>query len=158
TTTSFGSGALPVYWVDGAITPYTLPRGQDVGRAVSVNRQGVAAGSVGADVEERGAIYRVGGTEVITAKTQDGKYMAYATGINDAGLVGGSGIDPNNAAVNVGLVYDSKAATMTDIGALPGDNGSLVFGISNAGYVVGSSMFDQGSGMPFVWSAKMGMV
>lgn len=157
-TTFFGSGALPVKWIDGVITQYKLPPGQEVGRAVSVNRHGVAAGSVGGDVEERGAIYAHGATEVITATTDDGKYMAYATGINDDGLVAGSGIDPDNAAVNVGLVYDSKTRRLTDIGALPGDNGALAFGLSNGGYVVGSSMFDQGSGMPFIWSARQGMV
>jgi uncharacterized membrane protein len=158
TTTSFGSGALPVSWVDGVITEYKLPPGQDVGRAVAVNSRGIAAGSVGGDVDERAAVFRHGGTEVITTTTSDGKYMAYATGITDEGLVAGSGIDPNNAALNVGLVYDATTDTMTDIGALDGDNGSLVFGISNAGYAVGSSMVYQGSGTPFVWSAKRGMV
>jgi uncharacterized membrane protein len=157
-TTFFGSGALPVKWVDGVITQYQLPFGQDVGRAVSINRHGLAAGSVGGDVEERAALFSDDGTEVIDAVTSNGSYMSYATGINDAGLVAGSGIDPDNAAVNVGLVYDSRTGTLTSIGALPGDNSALAFGISNAGYVVGSSMFDQGSGTPFIWSANKGMV
>jgi uncharacterized membrane protein len=158
TTTVFGSGALPVMWLDGLITPYKLPNGQDVGRAVSVNVHGVAAGSVGGDLQERGALFRHSGTEVIDETTTDGKYMAYATGITDSGLVAGGGIDPNNAAVNVGLVYDTTTQVMTDIGSLPDGNGAIAFGISNAGYVVGSSMFDQGSGTPFIWSARKGMV
>src|SRR4029453_7180961 len=40
----------------------------------------------------------------------------------------------------------------------PGMNGALAFGVSNTGYVVGSSMFNQGSGMPFIWSDQGGMV
>lgn len=39
-----------------------------------------------------------------------------------------------------------------EVGALPGMNGALAFGVSNTGYVVGSSMLNQGSGLPFIWS------
>ena len=42
--------------------------------------------------------------------------------------------------------------------ALPGFNGALAFGVSNTGYVVGSSMLNQGSGLPFIWSDQGGMV
>ena len=37
-------------------------------------------------------------------------------------------------------------------------NGALAFGVSNTGYVVGSSMLNQGSGLPFIWSDQGGMV
>jgi uncharacterized membrane protein len=158
TTTVFGSGALPVMWVDGAVTQFPLPRGQTVGRVMAINDMGVAAGSIGGDTAEFAALFTSDATTVITATTANGSYMSYADGINDAGLVAGSGIDPNNAALNVGLVYDSHTGVLTDIGALPGANGALAFGISNGGYVVGSSMLYQGSGMPFIWSAKKGMV
>ena len=45
-----------------------------------------------------------------------------------------------------------------EVGALPGMNGALAFGVSNTGYVVGSSMLNQGSGLPFIWSDKGGIV
>ena len=45
-----------------------------------------------------------------------------------------------------------------EVGALPGMNGALAFGVSNTGYVVGSSMQNQGPGMPFIWSDQGGMV
>ena len=105
----------------------------------------------------RGALFVGGVGSVISATTANGSFMTVAFGINDAGLVVGTGIDPNNAAVNVGLVYDSVTGVMTSVGALPGANGALNFGVSNSGYVVGSSMQNQGSGQSFVWSAAGGM-
>jgi uncharacterized membrane protein len=36
-------------------------------------------------------------------------------------------------------------------------NGALAFDVSNAGHVVGSSMMNQGSGTPFIWTAAGGM-
>ncbi len=45
-----------------------------------------------------------------------------------------------------------------EVGALPGMNGALAFGVSNTGYVVGSSMLNQGSGLPFIWSDANGIV
>lgn len=158
TTTVFGSGALPVMWVDGAIARFKLPPGQNVGRANAINAANLAVGSIGSDTGERGALYTRKSTKVIQATTANGSYLAYAIGINDAGLVVGSGIDPHNAAVNVGLVYDSTAGTLTSVGALPGDNGALAFGISNAGHVVGASMLNQGPGRPFIWTPAGGMV
>ena len=158
TTTAFGSGALPVMWSGGAVTALPLPAGQNVGRAWAINAAGVAAGSIGSDIFERGAIYAPEGTSLITTTTPGGRYMTEAYGITDGGLVAGNGVDPDNAALNVALVYDRSVDTMTDIGALPGDNSALAFGISNAGYVVGSSMIYQGSGMPYVWSPAAGMV
>jgi uncharacterized membrane protein len=41
---------------------------------------------------------------------------------------------------------------------LPGMNGALAFGVSNTGFVVGSSMLNQGSGLPFIWSDKNGIM
>ncbi|OLB00331.1 MAG: hypothetical protein AUH08_08955 [Verrucomicrobia bacterium 13_2_20CM_54_12] len=58
----------------------------------------------------------------------------------------------------MGIVYDIGQNMAFDVGALPGANGALAFGVSNNGYVVGSSMFNQGSGMPFIWSDQNGIV
>lgn len=156
-TTSFGSSPLPVMWNNGAITALTMPAGFTVGQANSVNAAGVIAGAVGSGIAQRAALFVGGVGSLITATTANGSFMTVAFGINDAGLVVGSGIDPNNAAVNVGMVYDSVTGAMTTVGALPGANGALNFGVSNSGHVVGSSMLNQGSGQPFVWSAAGGM-
>src|SRR5690606_2239454 len=65
---------------------------------------------------------------------------------------------PNNAARNVGIVYDITTNVAIDIGALPGRNGALAFDISEAGHVVGASMMNQGDGTPFIWTAEGGMI
>ena len=156
-TTSFGSSPLPVMWNNGAITALTMPAGFTVGQANSVNAAGVVAGAVGSGIAQRAALFVGGVGSLITATSANVSFMTVAFGINDAGLVVGSGIDPSNAAVNVGMVYDSVTGVMTTVGALPGANGALNFGVSNSGHVVGSSMLNQGSGQPFVWSAAGGM-
>jgi len=157
TTTAFGSAPLPVIWQNGAATQLAMPTGQTIGQAWSINSSGVIVGSVGSGLAQRAAIYGLNSSSVITATTVNGSYMNYAFDINDAGLVIGSGTDPNNAAVNVGLVYDTKTGVMTSVGALAGKNGALNYAISNNGYVVGTSMTNQGSGSPFLWSAATGM-
>jgi len=156
-TTAFGSSPLPVMWNNGAISALTMPAGFTAGQAYGVNAAGVVAGAVGGGVSQRGALFVNGVGSVISATTANGSFMTVAFGINDAGLVVGSGIDPGNAAVNVGLVYDSVTGVMTTVGALPGANGALNFGVSNSGYVVGSSMQNQGSGQSFIWSAAGGI-
>jgi len=70
----------------------------------------------------------------------------------------GQGINPQNAARNVGMVYDNGHSMAFEVGALPGANGALAFGVSNNVYVVGSSMQNQGLGLPFIWSEANGMV
>jgi uncharacterized membrane protein len=157
-TTAFGSSPLPVMWNNGALSALTMPAGFSVGQANSVNAAGVIAGAVGSGVAQRAVLYSGGIGSVITATSANGSFMTVAFGINDAGLVVGSGIDPNNAALNVGMVYDSVSGVMSTVGALPGANGALNFGVSNSGYVVGSSMLNQGAGSSFIWSAAAGML
>ena len=96
---------------------------------------------------------------IITQTTPTGCFFVTAFGINDfQRRIVGQGIDPNNAARNVGIVYDIGDNDAFEVGALPGFNGALAFGVSNTGYVVGSSMLNQGSGLPFIWSDQGGMV
>jgi hypothetical protein len=157
-TTAFGSGRLPVIWQNGVVSQLPLPAGQTLGDANSVNASGVAVGSVNAGSDQRGVIYSGGSATIITQTTADGSYFLTAFGINDSGRIVGQGIDPAHAARNVGIVYDIGQNMAFDVGALPGANGALAFGVSNNGYVVGSSMFNQGSGMPFIWSDQGGIV
>jgi uncharacterized membrane protein len=117
-----------------------------------VNASTVAVGSVDAGISQCGVIYSGGNATVITQTTPTGSLFLTAFGINDSGRVVGQGIDPNNAARNVRIVFDIGQNTAFEVGALPGFNGALAFGVSNTGYIVGSSMLNQGSGLPFIWS------
>jgi uncharacterized membrane protein len=156
-TTGFGSSPVPVMWTGGVVSTLPLPVGYTFGQAYAVNAAGVVAGAAGSGSGQRAALFTSGGSSLITATTANGSYMTAAFGINDAGLVVGSGVDPTNAAVNVGLVYDSATGVMSSVGALAGGNGALNFGVSNSGYVVGASMLNQGSGSSFIWSSTGGM-
>jgi hypothetical protein len=149
---------LPVIWQSGAVSQLPLPSGETLGDANSVNSSSVAVGSVDAGTLQRGVIYSGGSATIITQTTSTGCYFLTAFGINDSGRVVGQGIDPNNAARNVGIVYDIGQNMAFEVGALPGFNGALAFGVSNTGYVVGSSMLNQGSGLPFIWSDQGGIV
>jgi hypothetical protein len=157
-TTFFGSDRLPVIWQSGLVSQLPLPPGETLGDANSVNASSVAVGSVDAGSLQRGVIYTGGSATIITQTTPNGSYFLTAFGINDAGRVVGQGIDPLNAARNVGIVYDIGQSSAFEVGALPGMNGALAFGVSNTGYVVGSSMLNQGSGLPFIWSDQGGIV
>jgi uncharacterized membrane protein len=135
-----------------------LPVGETLGDANSVNASSVAVGSVDAGSTQRGVIYSGGTATVITQTTPSGCFFLTAFGVNDSGRIVGQGIDPGNAARNVGIVYDIGQNAAFEVGALPGLNGALAFGVSNNGFVVGSSMLNQGSGLPFTWSDQGGIV
>jgi hypothetical protein len=157
-TTLFGTSRLPVMWQNGAVSQLPLPSGETLGDANSVNASSVAVGSVDGGSLQRGAIYSGSSGTIITHTTANGSFFVTAFGINDSGRVVGQGIDPMNAARNVGIVYDIGQNMAFEVGALPGLNSALAFGVSNTGYVVGSSMLNQGSGLPFIWSDQGGMV
>lgn len=157
-TTLFGSSRLPVIWQNGVVSQLPLPSGETLGDANDVNASGVAVGSINGGSLQRAVIYSGSNATVITQTTSNGSFFIAAFGINDSGRIIGQGIDPNNAARNVGIVYDIGSSSAFEVGALPNANGALAFGVSNSGYVVGSSMMNQGSGLPFIWSQAGGMV
>lgn len=155
--TLFGTSRLPVIWQNGAVSQLPLPAGETLGDANDVNASGVAVGSVNSGTLQRAVIYNGATATVITQTTSGGSFFTTAFGINDAGRVIGTGIDPSNAARNVGMVFEIGSNSATEVGALPNANGALAFGISNGGHVVGSSMQNQGSGLPFIWTQSGGM-
>ena len=157
-STLFGTDRLPVIWQNGAVSQLPLPPDETLGDANSVNASSVAVGSIDAGTLQQGVIYSGGSATIITQTTPTGCLFLTAFGINDSGRIVGQGIDPNNAARNVGIVYDIGQSMAFEVGALPGSNGALAFGVSNTGYVVGSSMLNQGSGTPFIWSDQGGIV
>jgi uncharacterized membrane protein len=154
----FGTSRLPVIWNNGVVAQLPLPSGETLGDANDINSSGVAVGSINAGSLQRGVIYNGGTATPITQVTSGGSFFLTAFGINDAGRVVGQGIDPANAARNVGIVYDIGSTAAFEVGALPGANGALAFGVGNGGHVVGSSMLNQGSGLPFIWTQAGGMV
>lgn len=156
TTTSFGAGALPIVWSNGVATALSIGA-SDVGRANDVNNAGMVVGSLGSGINERAAIWNDGFAQTITATTAGGAYMTTAYAVNDAGQVVGIGLDPNNAARNVAIMYDSVSNTAIEIPNLPGDNGGIAFGQSEAGHVVGSSSFNQSGSNPFIWDSVNGV-
>ncbi len=149
-TTAFGSGRLPLVWRNGVVSQLPLPSGETLGDANQVNASGIAVGSVNAGSLQRGAVYSGESASVITQTTADGSYFVTAFGINNSGRIVGQGIDPNNAARNVGMVYDMGSQEAFEVGALDGFNGALAFGVSNNGFVVGASMLNQGPSLPFI--------
>jgi hypothetical protein len=152
-----GTDRLPVIWQRGRVSQLKLPAGQTVGDATQVNTSGIAVGSAGGGSSQRGVIY-TGGTGAFVTKTgPNGIYFVEIFGINDAGRVVGTGVDPTNAARNVGLVYDIGSGTPFEVTYLPDTNGAINFGVSNAGHVVGATMMGQGSGKPFIWTQSGGM-
>ncbi len=157
-TTLFGTSRLPTAWVNGVVSQLPLPAGETLGDAYDVNSSAIAVGSVNSGSFQRGVYYSGGTANVITQTTSNGSFFTTAFGINDASRIVGIGIDPNNAARNVPMVWDFAAGTAIDIGALPGFNSGIAFAIGNGGHVVGSSMLNQGSGLPFIWTPGGGMV
>lgn len=156
-TTAFGSSRLPLMWQNGVVSQLPLPNGQTLGDANAVNASGVAVGSADSGSNQRGVVYQGGVGSFITQTTPNGSFLVTAFGINDSGRIVGQGIDPGNAAVTVGYVLDTATNTAFSVGVLPGMNGAICFDVSNAGYVVGSSSLNQGSGLPFIWSDADGI-
>lgn len=154
----FGTSRLPVVWTSGVVSQLPLPAGETLGDANDINSSGVAVGSAGGGSLQRGVVYSGGSATVISQTTSNGSFFVTAFGVNDSGRVVGQGIDPTNAARNVGIVYDIGSSAAFEVGALPGLNGALAFGVGNGGHVVGSTMLNQGSGTPFIWTEAAGMV
>lgn len=155
--TLFGTARLPVIWQNGTATQLPMPQGETLGDANDVNSSGVVVGSVNSGSLQKAVYYSGGTATFISQTTSGGAFFVTAFSINDAGTIVGQGIDPANAARNVGMVYDIGAGTATEVGSLPSGNGALAFDIGNAGHVVGSAMLNQGSGTPFIWTQSGGM-
>lgn len=155
--TFFGTNRRPVIWREGSATVLPLPTGETIGDANQINSSGIAVGSAGGGSLQFGVIYDGKTATRITQTTSAGSFFVTAFGINDSGRIVGQGIDPNNAARNVGIVYDIGSDQAFEVTGLPGTNGALAFGVSNAGHVVGGAMMNQGNSVPFIWTEADGM-
>lgn len=156
-STLFGTNRLPVIWQNGAVSQLPMPSGETIGDANDVNASGVVVGSAGSGSLQKAVYYSGGNATLISQTTTGGSFFVTAFGINDSGRVIGTGIDPANAARNVGMVFDIGSNSAFEVGALPNANGALAFGIGNGGHIVGASMQNQGSGLPFIWTQSGGM-
>ena len=137
-TTAFESNPLPLFWYTGFVAQLPLPAGETSARAQAINGANVAVGSANSGSAERGVIYSgfvqsgSGTATIITQTTANGSFVRTAVGINDSGRIVGQGIDPNAAGRNVGYVLDTATGKAFEVGALPGFNGALNFGVSKA--------------------------
>ncbi|MAY74384.1 MAG: hypothetical protein CMJ31_06595 [Phycisphaerae bacterium] len=156
--TLFGTGALPLMWTDGVLTPLPVLPGLGVARANDVNESAVVVGSSGGGVQEVATYWMDGVANAVTATTVGGAIMTTAFRVNDAGVAVGHGVDPLAGARNVALMYDISTGVLTEVPPLPGDNGGIAFDVSNNGFVVGGSSVNQTNSTPFIWSAKTGSV
>jgi len=157
-TTLFGTSRLPVAWHAGNPVQLPLPSGETLGDANDVNAGQIAVGSVNSGSLQKAVYYSGTTATFISQTTSNGSFFTTAFGINDSNRVVGTGIDPTNAARNVGMVFDIGSNTAFEVGALPGANGALNFAIGNGGHIVGASMLNQGAGLPFIWTQAGGMV
>lgn len=157
-TTAFGSSPLPLVWQGGVASQVMMPAGQTLGRANDINSANMIVGSVGSGSSEVGFYFSGGNSNVITTQGPGGTFIRTAFSVNDAGIIVGFGIDPSNAARNVAFAYDSANNTASEVPPIPGANGGIAFDVSEAGHIVGSSMQNQGSGQPFVWTQAGGTV
>jgi hypothetical protein len=159
TTTSFGSSPLPLIWTSGVASQLPLPSGQTLARANDVNGSHVAVGSANSGSSEVACYYSGGTGTVITTLTSTGCFFRTAFGISEAGTIVGFGVDPANAARNVGFIYDLSTDASTEVGALAGMNGAICYDISpTGGLICGASMLGQGSALPFVYIPGSGML
>ena len=155
-TTFYGSSPVPLIWQGGEVSALALPPNQSLGRAEAINNLGQIVGSVDGGSNQMGAIFGLDQAVVIDHLTPTGAYCVTLFDLNDAGLAVGSGIDPNNAARNVGYCIDINAGDAFEVEYAPGTNGAICFGVSEAGHVVGSAMMNQGDSVPFIWSQAEG--
>ena len=119
-TTLFGSNRLPVIWQNGVVSQLPLPAGETTRRRNRRECFGHRRRLGGWRKLSTGVIYNGGTATIITQTTSTGCFFVTAFGINDSGRIVGFGIDPNNAARNVGIVYDIGSPTAFEVGALPG--------------------------------------
>ncbi|MCA9289150.1 MAG: hypothetical protein KDA05_11230, partial [Phycisphaerales bacterium] len=150
-TTFFGSSPLPVLWTNGAASALALSAGQTLGRAYDVNDSGLVVGSQNGGSSERAAVWIGGVPTPILATPANGAIMTTAFRCNNAGLVVGNGFDPANLGRNVGLLHDTNTNTSVEVPPLAGHNGTIAFDISENGFVVGPSTFNQTDARPFRW-------
>lgn len=160
-TTSFGSNRLPVIWNGTTPTMLSLPAGETIGDANDINDNNVVVGSVDGGSNQQAVVYQGGVGTVVTATTSNGSFFTTAFAVNNAGIMVGHGIDPNNAAITAGLMYNINTGVASSFGALTtlGHNSAIGFDISETGHIVGASSLNGGvDSRPFVWTSGGSMV
>lgn len=145
----------PVVWKNGVATELA-PSGHVYG----LNNLGLAVGSVGDfnTPSESAVIFDTnaagGSYTTITATTADGIRMTRARGINDAGLVYGTGL-LNGSMVS--LAYDTATGSMTRVGdgtaSIPGSSSDF---LNASSALVANAAAGGGHDTPYTWSQMAG--
>jgi probable HAF family extracellular repeat protein len=137
----------PVLWVKGAIQPLPTFSGDPDGFVLSLNDKGQAVGASGNCVNHAAAAIHALLWQNGKAKnlgTLGGTLFSEATGINERGqVVGSSDVSGDTSPyASFGNPYNHaffwQDGEMKDLGTLPGDSGSLAFGLNNEGQAAGS--------------------
>lgn len=152
-TTATGSDRVPVIWRNGAVSQLALPPMQTTGEANALIGNSAIVGSVNTGSLERAANFGNFGSSILTGTTPNGSYFANALGINNSPLVVGRGADPNAPARNVAILYGLQTGSASEIPPLPGRNGGIAYAISANSFIVGASMLDGSSPLPFIRSS-----
>ncbi|MDC8784926.1 PEP-CTERM sorting domain-containing protein [Roseateles koreensis] len=148
-------GQTPMTWSSSGVgTALALPSDYLTGQANGINNNGIIVGSVGSSSSQRAAMWNNGVPSIISATAADGSFMTVAKGINASGLIVGQGVNPNNAALSVGLVYDTVSGKMTELAPLSGMNGTAPYAINSSGAIAGCSNVNGGGCTPVVWSSN----
>jgi hypothetical protein len=156
-STTFFSAPLPLMWQGGAVTQLPFPANFTAGRANGVNNSNVAVGSASgnASFPETAIRFTTGGSAALTELTPAGGRLQTAYGISNNGDIVGIATNPATASANVSFYLPAGASEARVIPVADvAHNGGAAFGVSSNGrYVVGSSSFNGGSGVPFLYDA-----
>ena len=158
-TTTFGSSPLPTIYQSGVGAALPLPAGTNAGRAYAINNSGAIVGSVsGTGINETATLFSTSGSTLLTQTTAAGGRLVTAYGVGDTGRIVGQAVDPSTATTTVPFLLDPGAVTATVLPSLPGNNGGVAFAVSSNGLVTGSSGFNGGANLPFLYSDGGGTV
>jgi probable HAF family extracellular repeat protein len=126
----------------GELTEIPLPSGYEFMEPTAINEEGQVAGTVRLtrvdDMNQRAAV-GVDGVVTVLDPAPGGQSSA-AIDLNDNGqVVGHAGFHGMHMLLGPGhaFLYDDAAATMVDLGTLPGFQHSAASAVNNAGQVVG---------------------
>ncbi|MFG0328306.1 MAG: hypothetical protein ACF8PN_00260 [Phycisphaerales bacterium] len=151
-------GFTPTVWIDGHAQPLRIVPGDDIGALVGANLNGLAVGE-STWIEERPNLLIFHSTAtlwtsldaveidslVTTGQDWD---LLYCAGLNDNGVIIGTGRDPVLEEPRA-WIFDSNTGALRDMGTLGGFS-TEPYAINNSGVIVGQSWTSGGQQHAFV--------
>jgi probable HAF family extracellular repeat protein len=146
------TGCTGFIWQDGVITPLIdLSSSLCLNSANGINRRGDVAGTIAAGFALHAATWSEGTITDLGVLTPSGQTFSPHHGINDRGIVSGSGhLD------EFGCVFTGAAWTAGDVVILPTLSSScsvnFAYGINNRGQIAGTASTDTGEFHAVLWT------